>query len=187
MSALFNISNKGFFEDNPEARSIPSFLKAGEDAMKYICLFYGYNSPFRLVPVEERKAKVISICDIEKTPTGRPGKLEKALLAMTNGDLRKAVEDFQDIQFDEDRDTHQAYLSYLKQCKDLLRKVDKDPKERDQAFKTAKEFNTTVENEKSLREILEIRNQEEFKVLVDTDDDTISADNELEKFLENID
>lgn len=183
---LFNISDRPFFEDNPEARAIPSFVKVGETAMKYICLVYGYNTPFRSLPIDTRKEKVVSICDIEKTPKGRMSKLEKSLRAMSNKDLVKAVEDFNQMQFDIDRDTHDAYMSHLNQCKELLRKSNKNPKEIDQALKISKDYNSLVSNEKELRSILEMRNAEEFKVDNVSEEDDLQEDSEMEQFMEGL-
>lgn len=182
---LFKISKEDFFTDNPEAEVIPQFVEVGDQAMKYICLVYGYNSPYRLLSMEVKRRKALEVAKVYKTPQGRPSKLEKSLVDPTSKEIIAAIAEYQSIQFDEDRDTHEAYKEFVSQSKELLRKKDKDPKEMDQALKIHKEFTTLVENEKKLREILEIRSQEEFKSTSMNEDDYDSddEDNELERYL----
>ena len=179
---IFTISDKPFFKDNPEALAVPIFKKVGDHAMKFIALVYGYNTPYRQLRTGDRKKKALDICGIPRTKTGRPSKLEKDLME-NRGMIPAAIAEYQDIQFDADRDALEAREAYIDQCKTLLRKPDKTPKEIDQSLKIMKEYNTMVEDTKALREILELRNQEEFKLQLDDEEEIIEDDNLLEKYL----
>lgn len=161
---IFRLSDKEFFKDNPEAKSIDSFLKLGDQGMKYICLVYGYNSPLRKMDMTERKKKAVHNCGFKPTPKGRPSKLQTDLMEVRGLLVKKALAEYMEIQFDADRDLLLAYDEQVDEFKALMRSKDKSDKQLDQALKIAEKLPKLLETRKQLREILDVRDIEEFAI-----------------------
>ncbi len=187
MSPLFILSKNEFFEDNPEARVVPEFDQVGGVVMKFICLIYGYRSPIKQMPVEPRRKKAISLCGIERTPTGRPSKLEKDLLELRDPKIKAAISVFKEIQFDEDVDTIEAYDEQIAEFRDFLRKKNKDKMELEKAGKIG---TTLLPQMLEARDLMEKRISSRVDQLSQEDFEEQTIEEEIpaiEKFLQSRD
>lgn len=161
---IFRLSDKEFFKDNPEAKSIKQFLDLGDQGMKYMCLVYGYNSPLRKMEMIDRKHKAVANCGFKPTPKGRPSKLQTDLMEMRSSIVKKAYTEYMELQFDADRDLLSAYDEQINEFKCLMRNREKSDKQLDQALKIAEKLPKLLETRKQIQDILEVRDVEEFAI-----------------------
>lgn len=161
MNQLFIVTKSDFFEDNPEAMAIPLFVSLGSDSMKYITLVYAYRSPFRNLPLDQRKKKALEYSGINLTPTGRPSKIQKDLVEIRTEEVKKAIELFNELQYDEDLETLKAYDDQLKEFREFMKKKNKDEKELQKAaLISTKYYKETLIARDEIKERLSLRDND---------------------------
>lgn len=161
--------DKDFFKLNPEAKAVPEFKDLEPEAMDFICLVYDYKSPYRQMPYEKRCNTVVNDIGLEKTPTGRPSKLENDLREIRREDIKKAIDKYAEMQYDDDRDTLRAYDQQIKNIKHLMTTATK-PNDMDKAVKLAKEIPNLRKSKKELEELLDMRDEHEAQVNAEQDE-----------------
>lgn len=176
---LFKVTPNNFFYDNPEAKSINEFRNLNSDIMKFITLVHDYKSPLRQLPEEERIEVAIEQISFKKTPTGRLSKTEKEIREARNEKINKAVEFYNKIQFDEDKDSLDAYDNLISDIKNLMRKQNKTESELKLAKDSVKAYISLLEDRNRLVEILGVRS--ESPIIVEEE----SHDSLVESFLDN--
>ena len=179
---LFKVSKKDFFIDNKEAGVIPAFESIGSTGMKYISLVYDYESPLRMLQLDERKRRALEYAGFKPTPKGRPSKIEKELVERKEGNASTAIRLYLELQFDADKDLLQAYNEQIEEFKDLMRNREKSDKQLDQALKISKELPNLLKIRDEIKEILNVRaDVDEFVTDVASDYDSDAS--EIENFL----
>lgn len=147
-----------FFEANPEASLIEQFSVLTSDEMKYTSLVYDFDSPFRNIPIVERKEKILHILNFKK----RGNSWNKKILSMLDGVEKKygiAAEYYRSLMKDLDKSTLFAYESQMEECQDFLStkgKTSSDMKTAMQMQKMMEESRSVI---KKLKEEIEIRDQ----------------------------
>lgn len=168
MAVLFKVTDKPFFQDNPEAKAIGVFKSIGETPMKFICLVYGHKTPLKNLAVGERKIEALKECGFPPTPKGRPLKIVTDLMENRTNEVIDAIKRFNQLQYDEDRDTYEAYCEQIQDFKNFLRKPDKDEKELAKALQIMKILDELIDKKKVIAEKLNLN--DEIEVLKEEED-----------------
>lgn len=169
----FKISDKSFFEDNPECKAIKIFRDIGDEAMKYIALTYAYNTPLKNIDLMERKVQAMAECGIKKTPTGRPSKLETDLLECRTDDVIAVRDKFLELQYNDALDTYESYEIQLAEFRAFMKKPNKDEKELGRALAISKALPDFLESKKTIAESLNLDEVAKYNTqeVDDIDDD----------------
>lgn len=123
------IKGEDFFESNPSATNFEEFMALTSEEMKYTCLMYDYQTPFRNIPMKERPWKILGRLDFPKT---KAGKYTADVMRMVYQDEKKyrlATAALRDQMFDDELADRQAYKSQLEELREFLKKKDKSAQE----------------------------------------------------------
>jgi len=150
---LFKITEGDFFEDNPDAISIPEFSFCNSKEMKWVCMVFDYKSPIRQMPIDKRMVKAAYVAGYKNVPDNAGKNYQ------ISPKLSRAISVYKEIQFDEDQENLLAYNSQLSQYRELLTKREKSDKEIDQSLKIMKEMPTLQAKRKELISILDLRDE----------------------------
>jgi hypothetical protein len=157
---LFKVTNKDFFEDNPSASSINNFIVCSSREMKYICLVYDYQSPYRNLKIEERKLKAVSESGFRMEKDGkRPDKYAREMM---NGKIDKvqfAIHEFMSMQKDEDRELAEAVTAQLEEIKTFLKRPKETEGEWRIAIQMLEKMPKLLKDRKEIFDILDMRDQ----------------------------
>jgi hypothetical protein len=160
---IFKIFQEGdFFESNPSATLIEEFLALSSDEMKYICLVYDYDSPFRNLVSDVRKFKVLERLPFKKTSSG---KHDLKTLDMVYGNMPKYVEAaraLHSLMFNEDQADILAYKRQKEEIRNFLTSTNKTAVE----MKNVKSYieNQSLLDEKirEIEERIKVKEEKEF-------------------------
>ncbi len=168
------IAGKDVFELNPELRAIEEFNRLTSRQMVYVILSTDYLGPFRKRSTDDRRyqAAVAAGYKFEKDTT----KLDnngRNLIQGKVGSVQAAVNKYQEIQKDEDRETLLSVSLLISQIRDLNNQPDKTVAELEKAVKLTMSLDKLVETKKRLEEILDMRDVQEVGE-ASIEDNTIS-------------
>jgi len=119
---------------------IPEFKKLSDDEMRFVILYTDYDSPFKQWPDKERKSKA------QRWVFG-----EKAKDPEKDPKIRKAIEQFNELQFDDNRELYRTYQRKMTNFQ-LLYQNEEDPVKSDKYLIAIK--NLRVEMNALHREII---------------------------------
>lgn len=148
---LFLVNKNDFFQENPEAYAIKEFAAVPEYAMKYICMVYDYESPYRKMEMDTRKKIAM---DAFITPV-RPS-YEKNITA-NESKYSAAVSKFLEINFDEDADTLDSVRDGIRDIKAFLRMPSPDIDAAQKKANIIQKLPTILEAQKDAESILNLR------------------------------
>jgi hypothetical protein len=161
---LFNVDlDKPVRETNPEIDTIREFKDIPDRSLKYVFLVYDYKSPYRELPMQQRKEKVALMVGF-KMETGRKmfDKNAREVLKEKNYAVERARKAFTELIYDQDRDTYQAIDDLINNTKDYIRKTSNIASEMDKKIKMAKELPALASTKAQLAQILDISDKIEL-------------------------
>lgn len=160
---LFKIDlDKKIRDLNPEIDIIPALKELSDRTLKYVFLVYDYKSPYRELPIKERKEKVGFLVGF-KRETGKQNRFDKNAREIMSGRhprTERAINAFKDLIYDSDRDTYQAIDDLITNIRDFIRTPDPKGLEMEKKAKLAKEIPSLSQTKKQLAQILEIKDKE---------------------------
>lgn len=187
MGTNFKISDKSILEDNPELKSIPEFERLTERQLRYVFLVELYNSPLRLMKVEDRKLKsaLVAGYKFEKSGT-RPDMNCRNLIAGKVGNVEAARKMLKELQYDLEREIKDTLEFQIEEVLSFIKKADKTPDELKKAVEFSNKLSNILENRKKILEILNFREQ---NIVEQNEDENILSNTEdfslLDEFNQN--
>ncbi len=145
----FKISEKDIREDNNSIDSIPEFRPLEDMALKAIFLYYDYDSPFSQTYQKSRWDKIFKTLGKEDGLTAMQKKYKKKWDA--------AVEMFNSLQVDVEKDMLVSYNDLLASWIELMKKKDKSDKENDFCLKLTKEMQNIIRDKRELEKLIHKR------------------------------
>lgn len=159
---MYKITKKDVFDDNPELRSIPEFDKLTDRQMKFVIFVYDYKSPFRNLPMEQRKKKAALQAGFKWSPTeNRPDRNTRDIINGNVTSVEHASHKYMELQFDEDYENLKAYDEQLSEIREFFKKKEKSVDEMNKALAMMKAFKGLIIDRKELIKALGIREEEE--------------------------
>jgi hypothetical protein len=135
----------------PELSLVPALEGIPERILKWTFLVYDFKSPYRKVPIEERKLQCALLVGFLMEKSGeRPDKNTRLLLAGKNENAARAHREFMALQADEDRELYLGYQNMLRGWTELMNKEDKSDKDLALLAKVAKELPIYLKVKKEL-------------------------------------
>jgi len=180
---LFKVqATKDTFELNPELKAIEEFARLTSRQMDYVILSTDYTSPFKKLPSDEKRfqAAVTAGYKFEKGATNRLDQNGRNLIQGKVGSVQAAVNKYQEMQKDDDREALLSVSYLITQVKDFNNKPDKTAQELAAAVKmTVDSLPKLMETKRKVENILDMRDDEPVDESIggNDDDDTISEDN----------
>lgn len=171
---LFKIDlNKDIFEINPELKAVEEFARLTPRQMTYVVLATDYKTPFRKLPIEQRKYYAALEAGYKLEKDGK--RLDNNARNLVNGNtgsVEAAIKKYMILQRDEDYETLLSVSNLIAQIRDFNNKPDKTKDE----LKAAVEMNVSkldklIETKKKIEDILDMR---EDPVMPNTDNESDS-------------
>jgi hypothetical protein len=123
------IKDEDFFVSNPEARIIDAFSNLSSEEMKFMCLVYDYDSPFRKIESDKRKYKVLETLKFEKTQKGQYSMNVLDMVHLAAPKFKEAKQELESLMFDEDQADLSSYRTQKQEIRSFLMKNNKTPLE----------------------------------------------------------
>ena len=145
---LFKISQKPIREDNDSIDAIKEFSVLSDREMKYICLVYDYETPFKQYGINDRKELA---CEAAGYKRESPKRLDKSARAIMNGKIENveiAIPVYKSLIRDLDRE---LLISYDLQVEQFIEKASQ-PKSSDSDYKLAAMLNEKLIKMLALRD-----------------------------------
>ena len=174
---LFRVDfDKPILETNPDMGIIPEFKDVPDRNLKYMCLVYDYESPYKNLPMKERKEKVAFRVGF-KMEKGRKV-LDKNARDIMNGNnprLEKAIKAFKELIYDSDRETYESIDQLISNIRDFIKIPSKSAQEMDKKANMAQKLPSLSQTKKQLAQILEIQDK-----VVDEEEEVVEEISTLE-------
>lgn len=149
-------------KDNPGIQLIPELSGLTNKQLRYILSCYDYQSPFKNLPLEQRKIRSALTAGYKyEKDRNIPDVNMRNLISGKVESVEKGITAFMRLQFDEERDLLESYDAQLAHFKAILRKQDKSDNETKIAISIMKEYDNLLEKRKRIMEILEIRKEKD--------------------------
>jgi hypothetical protein len=157
---IFKVSKNDFFEDNPSAKAVEAFVACSSREMKYICLVYDYESPYRKLSISERKLKAVFEADFRIEKEGkRPDKYAREMMNGKVSKVQTAIKAFMALQPDKEKELAKAIDTQLDEIQRFLLR----PKETEGEWKIAvsllEKMPKILRDRKEVMDILQIRDE----------------------------
>jgi len=147
-------------ESNPGIEAIEEFNDISDRNLRYIFLVYDYDSPFKQLPIDERKKKVALHVGF-KTEKGRT-MLDKNARDIMNDKveyIQKETKKFKELLFDQDRETFISISELIVNISNFIRVPSKDAGELEKKAKMAQQLTSLTQTRQQLAQILGIRSE----------------------------
>jgi hypothetical protein len=156
---LFRVDfTKTMFEVNPEMEMIEQFKEVPDRSLKYMCLMYDYESPYRKLPLSQRKDKVASMVGFKREKGRRLfDKNARDIMNGKNPKLEEAIKEFKTMIYDTDRETLQSLDVLIENIRTELKTPGKSSGDMKNKSALAKELPALASTKKQLAQILEIQ------------------------------
>lgn len=152
---LFKVNEKPLFEENPGLNSVPEFNGKSERMLRYVFLVYDYDSPYRKIPLEQRKNKCVILAGYKLESDGkRLDKNARDIVSGNNPTTNQIIKAFMELQGNPEKEALAAYDAQIYEWKELMHKKNKTDKEREHVFKVMKEMPTFLEKRRQMLEII---------------------------------
>lgn len=179
---LFKIVHgEDVFVTNPGLKALEAFKDMTDRQMKYVILATDYKSPFRKLPLDERKYNAAVEAGYRLEKDGKRLDMNgRNLVAGKVMAVEGAIKRYKDLQKDEDYETLLSVGTLIAQIRELNSKPDKNVQELEKAVTMTMKLDKLVETKKRIEEILDLR--EDFAAPTDPNngdldtDDTVSDD-----------
>lgn len=155
---LLKITNKAINEDNPWIVDVEQFKPLTDRQLKYIYYGFDYHSPLRSLPLKDRLRQAALMAGYKMEKDGsRPDANARALIEGKIKSVEVAITKYNQLQFDEDRETYESVCTLLRQLRELNNKPDKNVNELEKAVKMSKEIDKLTETKRKLEDLLNIQ------------------------------
>ena len=170
---LYKIEHdKSIIDTNPELKSIKEFDNCTDRQLKWVFLTYDYKTPYKGMKFEERKLKVAMDVGYKyEKGERRLDKNARNLLNGNTGTVQAAIKQFMEMQWDEDRETLNAYDQQLEELRSFLKEKDKNHAAIKTAISVMKEL---VGLQKLRRDLMESLGLQADITIEEVDDTTLS-------------
>lgn len=124
---IFNCDKElDLFEANPSLNSFQEFraFKDDQDTLRWLFLTYDYDTPYRRIPIEQRKTTVGISVGLKTRRTKSSMILDRSckdIVELTRKGLKEAFDRFMTFQFDEDKDLLMVYDEQINKIKNMVR------------------------------------------------------------------
>lgn len=159
------VDGKDCFELNPELQAIPEFAKLTDRQFRVVSLVADKKSPLRTLPEKQRREKACLIAGYGMEGN-RPDKNSRTIIAGGVESIEKAIEKYQEYQFDENQDTLNSTNTLIQTNKDFINAVNSrtDEEKKDKQYgkdvelanKFANQLPSLVESKQKLESLLQI-------------------------------
>ena len=158
---LFKVDlDKSVKELNTSIDTIPEFQKISDRNLKYIFLVYDYDTPYKQLPIGQRKEKVALTVGF-RLEKGRNifDKNARDIMNGKNRPIERAIKAFKELIYDSDRETLQSIEDLINNIKDDIRNPGKNPKELKDKADLAQKLPVLSRTKKELAQILDVRDE----------------------------
>ncbi len=149
---ILKISKKDIRKDNPWIDNVDGLKQCTSKELKYVGFCYDYQTPFRNMSFEDKRYKAL-----ESAGYSEDAPDTKKVFKGSNKRLERAIEVYESMQRDFDRELLMSYDNQLIEYMNFLKKKDKDTKERAQALNILKQMPTLIKYRKEIVDTLELR------------------------------
>jgi len=156
---LFRVDlTKSMFDINPGMKIIPEFVDVPDRNLKYICLVFDYESPYKKLPLKERKEKVAFRVGF-KMEKGRRilDKNARDIMLCKNGKVERATKAFKELIYDSDRETYESLDQLIANIRDIIKVPSKSVQEMDKKATMAQKLPSLSQTKKQLAQILDVQ------------------------------
>ena len=158
---LFKVTSNDIFEDNPELKSNTILSQCSSKDLKYVFLTYDYESPLRKMPMDKRKEKACIDAGHNLDSDGKRLNVRaRQIMEGKKKVVNDAIEEFNRLQYDSDREFAIALRNQVTQFKDFFNKENKNAQELKTAMAMIKDMPEIVKKLKEVEEILKLRDED---------------------------
>lgn len=172
---LFKVDlKKTILETNPDIETIEEFVDVPDRTLKYLFLVYDYETPYKKLPLEQRKEKVALKVGF-KLEKGR-NIFDKNARDVMNGNNKKAniaLKAFKELIYDSDKETLKSIDDLMSNIREEIRTPGRNAADMKNKAALAKELTSLASTRKQLAQILEIQD-----ISVEEEDEE-SSDNKV--------
>jgi len=153
------IASKDIFELSPELKSIVEFERLTPRQMTYVALVADYKSPFRKLPIEDKKLRAAATAGYQYEKDGKkPDKNMRSVMDDKVQNINAAIKKYNELQHDEDYETLMGVNKLIEDVREFNGKKDKTPRELEVAMNlTVGKLDKLLTTKKKIQEILENR------------------------------
>lgn len=153
---LFKVTKNDIFQDNPELSMLGDLVNLTDRQMKYICFVYDYESPFRKLPLDERKERAADLVGYKYEKGGKRFDVNaRNLLNGKVAGVEKAIPFFLSLQKDSDAALLNAVESQIQQIVAFAVQPDKKSADIEKGIKFVKELPALRKTLNELKAIVE--------------------------------
>lgn len=145
---LYKVNKEPLRESNDNIDSVPAFTDCTDRVLRYVFLMWDYTSPYRRIPVENRKKHVLSVMGVGNDKDREEFIKENVTI------IEVASKEFNRQQFDIEYEALIACRAQISEWNDLLKKEDKTDKEMALSFKVFDKLPDYMKRLKVLEEIV---------------------------------
>jgi hypothetical protein len=144
---LYKVNKHPLRDVNDNIDAVPHFRDCTDILLRYVFLMWDYNSPYRKIPVENRKKHVMMVMGIPEKEYG-------SFVSDNYEQIHVATKEFNRQQFDIEFEALVACRAQIASWNELLKKEEKSDKEEALAFKVFDKLPDYMKRLKTLEEIV---------------------------------
>lgn len=183
----FRLTDKPVLEDNPELATIPELAKLTDKQLRYIFFVDWYKSPYRFLPIEDRKYKAVLRAGYKLESDGK--RLDMNARNMVDGKVQNVEigrAAFKGLQYDIEREVKETLDLQIGEILRFMRSPGKSVAELDKVVKWTSNLGSILENRKKIIEILNLRDGESVLDVEEVEDESLDSLSILEQFNEEL-
>lgn len=155
------IHGEDIFVTNPELLSVEIFKNLTDRQLKYVILSTDYKSPFKKLPLDQRKYQAAVEAGFRLEKDGKRLDMNgRNLVAGKVSNIEAAILRYKELQKDEDYEALLSVGTLIAQIRELNIKADKSVQELDKAVTMTLKLPQLVKSKKEIEEILDMREDE---------------------------
>lgn len=171
---IFKIEKgKTLLESNPEIQNFPRMANCSDRTLRWIFFVYDYETPFRKLPLEDRKEKAADVVGFKREPTGRFDKNARNVIQLKLEGLSDTIAEFSMLQYDQEKDLIKGYETQIDDAIQLMKKENKSDKDWANLMKINKDLPGIIKTKKELE--LQVGYRTEETAQEDTGSEPLSA------------
>ena len=149
-------------ESNPEISNFTKLSVCSDRELRWIFFVYDYDSPLRKLPNDLKKEKAADLAGfLREKGSARLDKNARNTLSGKIQHVNDAIDEFMELQYDQEKDLILAYDTQLADARDLMKKKDKSDKDWAILVKLNKELPGMMKTKKDLEMVVGYRMEEE--------------------------
>lgn len=148
---LFKITRESdFYHDNPSVKSIPDFHNIKGDVLKFVSFVYDYESPYRSIPEEKRKERILKDILSLDTAKKRNDFLRKNILEIDQA--KTALEGL--LSNDPELKTWASINATIDEITNFLLRPTDDPRDLETKVKLNEKLSVLIENKRAVEKAI---------------------------------